>query len=134
MPGAVSPRGKIPVVSHMNLLSGKLHKEGDWKYNDEVKYGELVHLLAHTSLPALQIEKKQNPRRWLKREQQNKSDQTHILLFIVNFSRGLNWKVWKSTRQEEIIFSIIMKLNSEPRQAIAAPTENLLPRINVGYF
>lgn len=35
------------------LLSGKLHKDGDCRNNDEVKDGEFVHLLANTGLPAL---------------------------------------------------------------------------------
>lgn len=41
------------VWKHEFSPSRKLHKDGDWNNDDEVKDGEFVHLLAHTRLPAL---------------------------------------------------------------------------------
>lgn len=36
-----------------DLLSGKLHKDGDCENDDEIKDGEFVHFLANTGLPTL---------------------------------------------------------------------------------
>lgn len=39
------------------LLSGKFDKDGGGSNYDEVKDGELVHLLAHAGLPTLSVER-----------------------------------------------------------------------------